>query len=546
MADKNKLYYGDNLDVLRRYVREESVDLVYLDPPFNSRQDYNVLFAEKDGSRSSSQIHAFEDTWEWNLDSQRAYEGIVETGGRVADAMRAFHTFLGNSDMMAYLAMMAPRLIELRRVLKETGSIYLHCDPTASHYLKILMDSVFGPQFFKNEIIWKRADPKGHAYTRYPSTHDIIMFFGKGDAVTWNNQYRGYDEDYLKSHYSGIEESTGRKYTLSDCTNPNKNRPNLTYEWGGVTKVWRWTKDRMLRAHDEGRLVYTRSGAPRYKRYLDEMKGTLVTTVWDDIPFINSQAQERLGYPTQKPEALLERILKASSNEGDVVLDPFCGCGTTVQVAQKLNRRWIGIDITHLAIGLIKKRLSDAFGDDIRKTYEVIGEPTDVAGAAMLAEQDKYQFQWWALGLVGARPAEQKKGADRGIDGRLYFHDNTKGDSKQILFSVKAGSVTVSQIRDLRGTLEREKAEIGVFLCFEAPTRPMMKEAAEAGFYTSPDGTKYPRMQILTVLQLLNGQQVEYPRYARDNTFKQAPRSRGAAASNMNLPLVLLSDEEQH
>ena len=408
MAEKNQLYYGDNLDVLQRYVRDESVDLVYLDPPFNSRQDYNVLFAEKDGSRSSSQIHAFEDTWEWNLDSQRAYEGIVETGGRVADAMRAFHTFLGNSDMMAYLAMMAPRLVELRRVLKETGSIYLHCDPTASHYLKILMDAVFGPQFFRNEVIWKRADPKGHAYTRYPSTHDVIMFFGKGEGATWNNQYRGYDEDYLKSHYSGIEEGTGRKYTLSDCTNPNKNRPNLTYEWGGVTKVWRWTKDRMQRAHHEGRLVYTRSGAPRYKRYLDEMKGTLVTTVWDDIPFINSQAQERLGYPTQKPEALLERILKASSNEGDLVLDPFCGCGTTIQVAQRLNRRWIGIDITHLAIGLIKKRLSDTFGEEIRKTYDVIGEPKDVAGAAALAEQDKYQFQWWALGLVGARPAEQK------------------------------------------------------------------------------------------------------------------------------------------
>lgn len=544
MADKNQLYYGDNLDVLRRYVPDASVDLVYLDPPFNSRQDYNVLFAEKDGSRSSSQIHAFEDTWEWNIDAERAYEQVVEQGGRVAEAMRAFRTFLGGSDMMAYLAMMAPRLVELRRVLKETGSIYLHCDPTASHYLKILMDGVFGAQMFRNEVIWKRADPKGHAYTRYPSTHDVIMFFGKGEAATWNSQYRDYDEDYIKSHYSGVEQGTDRKYTLSDCTNPNKNRPNLTYEWGGVTKVWRWTKERMQRAHDEGRLVYTKSGAPRYKRYLDEMNGTLVTTVWDDIPFINSQAQERLGYPTQKPEALLERILKASSNEGDVVLDPFCGCGTTIQVAQKLNRRWIGIDITHLAIGLIKKRLFDAFGEDIRKTYEVIGEPTDVAGAAALAEQDKYQFQWWALGLVGARPAEQKKGADRGIDGRLYFHDDNSGQSKQILFSVKAGGVTVSQIRDLRGTLEREKAEIGVFLCFEAPTKPMMKEAAEAGLYKSPDGTSYPRMQVLTVEQLLQGQVVQYPLHRRDATFRKAPRSRAAAATNLILPLDLGTDPE--
>jgi DNA modification methylase len=537
-TEKNKLYYGDNLEVLRRYVKDESVDLVYLDPPFNSRQDYNVLFAEKDGSQSSSQIHAFEDTWEWNIDAERAYEQIVEQGGRVSDALRAFRTFLGGSDMMAYLAMMAPRLVELRRVLKETGSIYLHCDPTASHYLKILMDAVFGPQFFRNEIIWKRADPKGHAFTRFPSTHDVILAFGRGTNTAWNTQYTEYDEDYLLSHYSNVEENTGRRYTLSDCTNPNRNRPNLTYEWHGVTKVWRWTKERMQRAHDEGRLIYTKSGAPRYKRYLDEMKGTVVTTVWDDIPFINSQAQERLGYPTQKPEALLERILKASSNEGDLVLDPFCGCGTTVQVAQRLNRRWIGIDITHLAIGLIKKRLSDAFGPEIKSTYDVIGEPTDYAGAAALAAEDKYQFQWWALGQVGARPAEQKKGADRGIDGRLYFHDDESGQSKQIIFSVKAGSVSVPQVRDLIGVLTREKAEIGVFLCFEEPTKPMLREAAEAGLYKSTDGTTYPRLQILTIQQILDGKQPEYPLHRRDATFKKAPRSRPDAAKNMTLPLL--------
>jgi len=537
-TEKNKLYYGDNLEVLRRYVKDESVDLVYLDPPFNSRQDYNVLFAEKDGSQSSYEIHAFEDTWEWNIDAERAYEQIVEQGGRVSDALRAFRTFLGGSDMMAYLAMMAPRLVELRRVLKETGSIYLHCDPTASHYLKILMDAVFGPQFFRNEIIWKRADPKGHAFTRFPSTHDVILAFGRGTNTAWNTQYTEYDEDYLLSHYSNVEENTGRRYTLSDCTNPNRNRPNLTYEWHGVTKVWRWTKERMQRAHDEGRLIYTKSGAPRYKRYLDEMKGTVVTTVWDDIPFINSQAQERLGYPTQKPEALLERILKASSNEGDLVLDPFCGCGTTVQVAQRLNRRWIGIDITHLAIGLIKKRLSDAFGPEIKSTYDVIGEPTDYAGAAALAAEDKYQFQWWALGQVGARPAEQKKGADRGIDGRLYFHDDESGQSKQIIFSVKAGSVSVPQVRDLIGVLTREKAEIGVFLCFEEPTKPMLREAAEAGLYKSTDGTTYPRLQILTIQQILDGKQPEYPLHRRDATFKKAPRSRPDAAKNMTLPLL--------
>jgi DNA modification methylase len=550
MADKNQLYYGDNLDVLRRYVREESVDLVYLDPPFNSRQDYNVLFAEKDGSRSSSQIHAFEDTWEWNLDSQRAYEGIVETGGRVADAMRAFHTFLGNSDMMAYLAMMAPRLVELRRVLKETGSIYLHCDPTASHYLKILMDAVFGPQNFRNENVWKRKAGRGetnNAAVRFGVSTDSLLFFAKSRQTKFNRQYRPNNANYIATKFIS-DSGDGRLYHLDNITSPSY-RPNLVYEYKGhmpPKNGWAVSRERMEEMDREGRLYVPEDPSKRIrrKRYLDELEGETVDSLWDDISPINSQAQERLGYPTQKPEALLERILKASSNEGDVVLDPFCGCGTTIQVAQRLNRRWIGIDITHLAIGLIKKRLSDTFGEEIRKTYEVIGEPKDVAGAAALAEQDKYQFQWWALGLVGARPAEQKKGADRGIDGRLYFHDNTKGDSKQILFSVKAGGVTVSQIRDLRGTLEREKAEIGVFLCFEAPTRPMMKEAAEAGFYTSPDGTKYPRMQIFTVEQLLQGKQVEYPRYARDNTFKQAPRSRAAAAENMNLPLELPAKNE--
>jgi hypothetical protein len=219
-------------------------------------------------------------------------------------------------------------------------------------------------------------------------------------------------------------------------------------------------------------------------------------------------------------------------------LDPFCGCGTTVQVAQRLNRRWIGIDITHLAIGLIKKRLSDAFGPEIREHYEVIGEPTDYAGAAALAAEDKYQFQWWALGQVGARPSEQKKGADRGVDGRLYFHDDDSGQSKQIVFSVKAGGVSVPQVRDLIGVLAREKAEIGVFLCFEEPTKPMLREAAEAGFYRSADGTTYPKLQILTIQQILDGKQPEYPLHRRDATFKKAPRSRPAAAENLTLPLL--------
>ena len=539
---KNKLYYGDNLEVLQRYVKDESVDLVYLDPPFNSRQDYNVLFAEKDGSQSSSQIHAFEDTWEWNTESARASEQIVEQGGRVADALRAFKTFLFNSDMMAYLAMMAPRLIELRRVLKETGSIYLHCDPTASHYLKILMDAVFGPQFFRNEIIWKRSH--AHSDAKQGAQHfgritDTVLFYSKGTKSIWNSLYTPYDEKYVERDYRRVDPD-GRRYRIDNLQGPGgAAKGNPSYEVMGVTRYWRYSKEKMEKLIAEGRVIQTRPGAvPQYKRYLDEMPGVPVQNLWDDLSPLNNRSNETMHYGTQKPEALLERILKASSNEGDVVLDPFCGCGTTVQVAQRLNRRWIGIDITHLAIGLIKKRLFDAFGPEIKQRYDVIGEPTDYEGAAQLAAEDKYQFQWWALGQVGARPSEQKKGADRGIDGRLYFHDDDSGQSKQIVFSVKAGGVTVSQIRDLVGVLDREKAQIGVFVTFDEPTKPMLREAAEAGFYKSTDGSTYPKLQILTIQQILDGKQPEYPLHRRDATFKKAPRSRAAAAENLSLPLI--------
>jgi adenine specific DNA methylase Mod len=540
-AEKNKLYYGDNLDVLQRYVKDESVDLVYLDPPFNSRQDYNVLFAEKDGSQSSSQIHAFEDTWEWNIESSRALEQVIEQGGRVADALRAFEAYLHGSDMMAYLAMMAPRLVELRRVLKETGSIYLHCDPTASHYLKILMDAVFGPQFFRNEIIWKRTTAHSDG-KRAGRIHDVILFYAASGVFTWNKVYQPYDTDYVEKYYR-YKDDNGDRWASGDCAAAG---PGPARYFNGVLRDppagshWRFSQEKIDEYVTSGRIYFTDNGFPRFKRYLEDMKGVVLQDIWADkeVQPVVSWSDEGLGYQTQKPEALLDRILKASSNEGDLVLDPFCGCGTTVQVAQRLNRRWIGIDITHLAIGLIKKRLSDAFGPEIKATYDVIGEPTDYEGAAALAAEDKYQFQWWALGQVGARPADQKKGADRGIDGRLYFHDDDSGQSKQIIFSVKAGGVSVPQVRDLIGVLTREKAEIGVFLSFDEPTRPMLREAAEAGLYKSTDGTTYPKLQILTIQQILDGKQPEYPLHRRDATFKKAPRSRPAAAENLTLPLL--------
>jgi site-specific DNA-methyltransferase (adenine-specific) len=538
-VEKNQLYYGDNLAVLREHIKDESVDLIYLDPPFNSRQDYNVLFAERDGTRSASQIMAFEDTWEWNTESARACEEIIERGGRVSEAIQAFRTFLGNSDMMAYLAMMAPRLIELHRVLKVTGSIYLHCDPTASHYLKMLMDAVFGQVNFRNEIVWRRSHPKGHAFTRFASNHDVILAFAKNaSSVKWNAAYAPHDPKRAAAQYA-LRDPDGRLYQLTSLLNPNPDRPNLTYEFRGVTRVWRWTRERMEQADRQGRIVVPEKGeVPRYKRYLDEQEGIPVSDFWNDIEIV--AGAERLGYPTQKPEALLERIIKASSNEGDLVLDPFCGCGTAIAVAQRLNRRWIGIDITHLAIGLIKRRLDDAFGESVRDAYEVIGEPVDVKGAESLAKEDPYQFQWWALSLVGARLLEKKKGADQGIDGRLYFHDESGGRTKQIILSVKAGGVHAAYVRDLRGVIEREKAEIGVLISMEAPTRPMLKEAAEAGFYKPPGVSgakvdKYPRIQILSIEELLEGKKIDYPRYAADATFRKAPKSRKAPEEQIPL-----------
>jgi DNA modification methylase len=539
-VQKNQLYYGDNLGVLREHIKDESVDLIYLDPPFNSRQDYNVLFAEKDGTRSSSQIMAFEDTWEWNMDAEAAYQEIVERGGRVSDAMRAFRTFLGHSDMMAYLAMMAPRLIELHRVLKMTGSIYLHCDPTASHYLKILMDGIFGVANFVNEINWKRSS--AHSDAKQGAKHfgrvsDTLLFYSKTPDRKWNSLYVPYDPEYVARDYRRVDPD-GRRYRIDNIQGPGgAAKGNPKYEFLGVTRFWRYSKERMDELYRQGRIVQTKPGAvPQYKRYLDEMLGVPVQNVWTDIPVINNRSSEKLGYPTQKPEALLERIINASSNEGDVVLDPFCGCGTAISVAQRLNRRWIGIDITHLAIGLIKKRLTDAFGDTVRDTYEVIGEPADLSGAQDLATNDPYQFQWWALGLVGARPIEQKKGADRGIDGRLYFHDEPRGGkTKQIIFSVKAGHVQSAYVRDLRGTIDREDAQIGVLISMEAPTKPMLKEAAEAGFYKPPGlQDKYPRIQILTIENLLAGKQVAHPRLL-DATFKKAPKARKAAEEQIPL-----------
>lgn len=538
---KNVLYYGDNFDVLRRHIEEDSVDLIYLDPPFNSQQDYNVLFGQQDGTRAAAQIQAFEDTWRWDQSAAESFVYTVEQGGKVSQVMQAFRTFLGETDMLAYLAMMAPRLVELRRALKPTGSIYLHCDPTASHYLKLLMDAVFGPQHFRSEIIWKRTSAHSSA-KRYGPVHDVLLYYAKGDEPVWNQQFQEYDQSYLDAFYTHVDED-GRRWRRSDLTGPGVRHGATGEVWRGrdVTakgRHWAYPPSELERLDKQGRIHWPQKegGMPMLKRYAEDQPGVPLQDVWTDIKPIHNLGAERLGYPTQKPEALLERIIQASSSEGDTVLDPFCGCGTTVAAAQHLERRWIGIDITHLAINLIRHRLVDTYGLDVEETFEVVGEPVSQDGATELAMDDPYQFQWWALGLVGARPSDEKKGADKGIDGRIYFHDEgAKGKTKQVIISVKAGKTGPSHVRDLRGVLEREEAQIGVLISLQEPTRESRKEAASAGFYESPWG-KHARIQLLTVEQLMDGHGIDYPKTAGANvTFKRAPKKQKKAAEQQDL-----------
>lgn len=524
----NTLYYGDNLHVLREHIADQSVDLIYLDPPFNSNANYNILFKSPGGQNSDAQIEAFEDTWHWNASAESAFDEVMKSGNNDAfTLLRAMRDFLGDNDMMAYLAMMAVRLLELHRVLKPTGSLYLHCDPTASHYLKLLLDGVFGADRLINEIIWARSTGKSLMTRRLPRNHDTILAYAKGDGSTWNESaiYRPYDPDDLPdktaTKYSHSDPD-GRVYRLDSLINPNPNRPNLTYEFLGVRRVWRWTRERMQKAYDDGLVVQTAAGrVPQLKRYLDEQRGVALSDVWTDIAPLNSQAQERLGYPTQKPLALLERIIAASSNEGDVVLDPFCGCGTAVHAAHKLGRQWIGIDLTHLAIGLIEKRMTQAFPGI---AFEVKGRPQSLEDALDLARRDKHQFELWALSVVEAVPWKGgRKGADTGIDGIIWFKPDGRRSEKAIV-EVKGGGVGVKDIGRLAQVMEREGALIGVFLTAQPPTRAMERDAAAVGVWTQEEtGRTFPRLQIITLAELFQNKRPQIP-WIDTTAVRQAKR----------------------
>ncbi len=514
----NQLFYGDNLQILREQFATESIDLIYLDPPFNSQASYNVLFKAHTGEQSQAQIEAFEDTWHWNDHAESAFDAVMRCDNTdVAEMLRAMRSFLKENDMMAYLTMMAVRLLELHRVLKPTGSLYLHCDPTASHYLKILLDAIFSADNFRNELIWKRTRAHNDAkLTRFGAVHDIIFFYSRSKDRHFNRIFTERDANAPNTH--DLYRHDGKLYRKGDCRAPGGRGPR--YEWNGHTHNWRFTQEERAKLETEGRIVYSKTGMPRVLRPVDLAKGSALQDVWVDIDAPNSGSAETLGYPTQKPLSLLTRIVESSSNEGDTVLDPFCGCGTAVHAAQKLKRNWVGIDITHLAISLIERRLKDAFPGI---EFEVHGTPKDIDGARALASADKYQFQWWAVSLVNAVPfGGKKKGADSGIDGLIYFKPEGRATEKAIV-SVKGGeNVGVSMIRDLAHVVDREKARIGVFITLGEPTAPMRKEAVKAGYYETLYG-RYPKIQILTIAELFEGKQPNIP-LIDSASFKKAPK----------------------
>lgn len=554
----NQLFHGDNLNVLRLHVESESVDLVYLDPPFNKQASFNVLFKESSGEKSPSQIRAFGDSWQWGPESERTYEDVLQNGGtKLGDLLRAMRNFLGRNNVMAYLTMMAPRLAEMHRVLKSTGNLFLHCDPTSSHYLKLLLDAIFGPTNFCNEIVWRRAVSHNEA-NRFGRVHDNILFYRKSDAAYFAPQLLPLPAGHVRERFK-FEDEDGT-YKLENPTGAGVRTGDSGQAWHDFDPTPRdrhWapprklcerlgidnslpTREKLEALFDAGFIKPPKKAGsiPMLKVYLqdDEDLGTPYQDLWayqpytqgyyygeleggidQDVAWIGPTSGERLGFPTQKPLGLLARIITSACPPGGIVLDPFCGCGTAVAAAENLERRWIGIDITHLAVALIRHRLETSFGASL-SAFEVKGEPEDLPGAYALAKADRYDFQWWALGKLGVRVTsdQRKKGADAGVDGRACFIDPSTKKEKDIIYSVKSGKVSVRDVRDLAGVLARENkakesAPLGVLVTLLPPSKDMLKEAASAGFWTSWRGEKVQRIQIITIEEMLAGKRPEHP-----------------------------------
>lgn len=526
-----RLYFADCLDVLKELAAERPqgfVDLIYIDPPFNSKRNYNILFEDVDMADVKAQREAFADTW-----SNVSY---LDTLNELADLNYDLYEFLKTLDKInisksavSYLTTMAIRILYMRKVLKETGSFYLHCDSTMSHFLKLICDIIFGNKIigFKNEIIWNRT--KAHSDSRnYANVNDSILFFTKSSKFVFNTQYQPYTDFYIEKYYNHREGN--RRFHDRNLSAKGLSGGGYEYEWNGVTTLWRCPKKTMEKLHKENKLYYTKNGTARYKQYLDEMKGVPATNNWSDIPPINSQAKERLGYPTQKPIALLERIIKASSNEGDLVADFFCGCGTSIAAAEKLGRQWIGVDISHLAIKLIIDRLTKPIAEEGRKKYlkniDIRGFPRDIAGAKQLARKSELQkqknfkggfdFQKWIVEFMLGGVENPKKIADGGWDGYLTFYKNNK-EKGRVLIEVKSGNVNVKNVREFVNVINKQVADIGVFVCFaDQVTDPMIREAKSAGNFP---GYKVDKIQILTVEDIFDDRTIKLPGGTTSSVF---------------------------
>ncbi len=528
---KNQIYYGDNLDVLRRYIKDETVDLCYIDPPFNSKRNYNQIY-NNIGKEDTAQAQAFVDTWTWDDNANQGlteikinYNGVFTE--QSIDLICGLEKVLKKGALFAYLVSMTLRIAEIHRVLKPTGSFYLHCDPTASHYLKLVCDGLFCPRGgdFRNEIVWHYRRWT-NSQAQFQRMHDVILFYSKSNKTTFNSLEVEMSDSQRKKFIRGWDSNVIH-------TAKEKYSQLIVYD-----------KEKYEQAIADNKLKID-----KFKNIIFKDAPAVSAPDVIILPTINSQAKERLGYPTQKPEALLERIIKASSNEGDVVLDAYCGCGTTIAVAHRLNRKWIGVDITYQSISLILKRLEEAFTQDFNESVldknsakpfekiEISGVPKDFESAKALAERQddktRKEFEKWMVLSYSKNRAmiNDKKGGDKGIDGIAYIADRIENgtvEAAKVIFSVKSDKKLVpAMIDQLNGVIARDGAVCGIFLCLYRADNLVKYSKSLGKYVNSFTGNSYPKIQVICVEDLLNGavmnlpNQIEVVKKAEQKTAEQ-------------------------
>ena len=533
-------FHGDNLEVLRVWFPDECVDLIYLDPPFNSDQDFNLPFGA-DEARPVQKKRGFTDTWQWDDAAIDAYTQVTKTRAvsmpdKLPGLMRSLYDFLYpkyRHVMLAYLANMAVRLVELRRVMKPKASLYLHCDPTAGHYLKMILDSIFGIENFRSEIVWKRSYGHGNA-KKYAPVHDLLLFYSRSAEFTWNPAWQRMPQKTLDEWYNNYDPPgppDGRRFNRDNLTGSGTRGGESGMPWRGidVTKKGRhWAIPRSVEMVKEivgdlgthealdaldaaGRIHWPdkEDGVPMFKRYIEEAAGVPALDVITNIPQLHNVSPERVGYPTQKPLALLKHILELSTNVGDLVFDPFCGCGTSIIASEQIDRRWLGIDIGDEAITTLKEKRIPREAPDAKIREEI--EPFDIESARLLAKLDEYKFQWWAVRKLGGQPPDgkMKKGSDRGKDGEIFIETTDEFQRRhRVIISVKSGEKqAVSMVNELSAAVNNpeHKAHMGVLVTLEEPKRNLRDRARE--FRTVPgsaDGKNDPdKIQVVSAADLL-------------------------------------------